>query len=215
MQNFLIRFSTDGILNKEHRMPALPAFKPVLIRKTMEEHMNQINPTGFRSVIGKFCTILALTAVCMAGVSVWNCLHIRPADCYTDQGIHPFKPYEVLPVQVKNTTGTSRDRRMRPTKTVYMLYYRATDGSGYRWSQEVVSKTYGQKVIDEGMSVERRVLSVAGENVYITTEAQLTARSYTSGLRRQCIIRFSICVLYLTVYGILWAWQRFSGIPGD
>lgn len=170
----------------------------------MEKHMKNVNSSGLCSIIRKFCTLLAFTAVCMAGVSVWNYLHIRPADQYTDQGIHRFEPYEVLPIQVKNTTGTSRDRRRRPTKTVYMLYYRATDGSGYQWSREVVSRTSGQKMIAEGTPVERRVLSITGENTYISTEAHLTAASYTSGLRRQCVIRFFICILYLSVYGVVW-----------
>ena len=86
----------------------------------MEKHMKKINPSGLCSVIQKFCVLLAFTAVCMAVISVRDYLHIRPADSYTDRGIHRFEPYEVLPVQVKNTTGSSRSRRMRPTKTIYI-----------------------------------------------------------------------------------------------
>ena len=174
----------------------------------MEKHMKKINPSGLCSVIQKFCVLLAFTAVCMAVISVRDYLHIRPADSYTDRGIHRFEPYEVLPVQVKNTTGSSRSLRMRPTKTIYMLYYRATDGSGYQWSRKVVSKTSGQKMIEEGMPVERRVLSITGENTYLTTESHLNAKTYTRQLRRQCRIRFFICILYLIFYGSFWLLRR-------
>lgn len=67
----------------------------------MEKHMKKINPSGLCSVIQKFCVLLTFTAVCMAVISVRDYLHIRPADSYTDRGIHRFEPYEVLPVQVK------------------------------------------------------------------------------------------------------------------
>ncbi len=97
---------------------------------------------------------------------------------------------------------------MRPTKTIYMLYYRATDGSGYQWSRKVVSKTSGQKMIEEGMPVERRVLSITGENTYLTTESHLNAKTYTRQLRQQCRIRFFICILYLIFYGSFWLLRR-------
>lgn len=163
--------------------------------------MSNIHNTGFSSVLKNFFLTLALTAACMAGVLIWNYVRIRPASAYTDQGVHRFEPYEVLPVQVKNTSGTGRSRRMHPTKTIYLLYYRATDGSGYRWSKEVPSKTYGRKRIEEGAPVERRVLSVTGENAYISVEAHLSAESYTRGLRRKYLLFFSVCILYLAGYG--------------
>ena len=48
---------------------------------------------------------------------------VRPAEDYEDIGVLTFQPYDVLPVQVQNTGASSRDRRMNPTKTVYMVYY--------------------------------------------------------------------------------------------
>lgn len=169
--------------------------------------MKRINRSGFRSVLVKFFTLLAATAACMAAVSAWNYVQVRPAEDYADRGIHSFTPFEVLPTQVKNTFGSSRSRRLQPTKTVYMLYYRATDGSGYRWSRKVVSKTSGQKMIQEGTPVERRVLSVIGENTYISVEPHLTAGTYVSGLKTQYLVYLSACILYLIIYGGLWIWK--------
>ena len=54
---------------------------------------------------------------------------VRPAEDYEDQGVRSFEPYAVYPVQVENTGAVGRDRRMHPTKTVYKVDYRATDGS--------------------------------------------------------------------------------------
>lgn len=176
--------------------------------------MKRINSAEFRSVLVKFFTLLAATAACMAAVAIWNYVQIRPATDYADRGIHSFTPCEVLPTQVKNTFGSSRSRRLQPTKTVYMLYYRANDGSGYRWSRKVVSKTSGQKIIREGIPVERRVLSVIGENAYISVEPHLTAKTYTSGLKARYLIYLAVCILYLIIYGGLCMW-KFINVKRD
>lgn len=167
-----------------------------------------IRRAGVCSVMKKFCFLLALTAVCMALVTVRDYVQIRPADCYEDEGVYEFIPYEVLPVTVQNTSGSRQSRRTRPVKTVYMLYYRASGGSGYRWSREVITRSTGQALIAEGETVERRVLSIAGENTYISIEPKLTAESYTDGLRRRSILRFSVCILYLFLYGAFRLWRR-------
>lgn len=176
----------------------------------MEKPMKKISHTGVRSVLVNFFALLAATAVCMAAVSVWNYVQVRPAADYADQGIHSFTPCEVLPIQVKNTSGSRRSRRLQPTKTVYMLYYRAADGSGYRWSREVVSRTSGQKIIREGTPTERRVLSITGENTYITVESHLTAETYTRGLKKEYMIHLIICILYLMIYVSLWIWKSIN-----
>lgn len=163
---------------------------------------------GIRSVLRKFCFLLALTTACMAGVAVWKYLQVLPADSYTDEGIYEFTPYEVLPVTVKNTSGSRQSRRTQPVKTVYMLYYRASGGSGYRWSREVVTKSMGQNLIAEGKTAERRVLSIIRQNTYITIEPELTAESYTAGLRRRFILQFSACIVYLLFYGGFLARKR-------
>ena len=57
---------------------------------------------------------------------------VRAAAAYVDQGVHTFVPSAVYPVQVENH-ATGRDKRNHPTRTVYMVAYRATDGSGYTY----------------------------------------------------------------------------------
>ena len=74
--------------------------------------------------------LLLILSAASLYVAVQALLEIRPAEDYEDIGVLTFQPYDVLPVQVQNTGASSRDRRMNPTKTVYMIYYRATDGSG-------------------------------------------------------------------------------------
>ena len=115
-----------------------------------------------------------------------------------------FQPYDVLPVQVQNTGANSRDRRMNPTKTVYMVYYRATDGSGYKWSNEVFSKDHGQRVVETGETVERRVLRIPADKTYITVEPEQSAGSYTTGLRQKYTTIFALAGAYVLLYGLGW-----------
>ena len=129
---------------------------------------------------------------------------IRPAEDYEDIGVLTFQPYDVLPVQVQNTGASSRDRRMNPTKTVYMIYYRATDGSGYKWSNEAFSKDHGQRVVEAGETVERRVLRIPADGTYITVEPEQSAGSYTAGLRQKYTTIFALAGAYVLLYGLLW-----------
>ena len=74
--------------------------------------------------------LLILSAV-MAYLSIEELFAMLPPDSYKDRGIYTFTPYEVASEQVKNTSADSRDRRMHPTKTVYIVCYRDIGGSGY------------------------------------------------------------------------------------
>ena len=67
--------------------------------------------------------LLILSAV-MAYLSIEELSAMLPADSYTDRGVYTFAPYEVASEQVKNTSASSRERRMNPTKTVYIICYR-------------------------------------------------------------------------------------------
>lgn len=156
-----------------------------------------------REKLSAVAMTLALCAVIVAVIAIREYIAVRPADAYEDKGVHTFSPYEVLPVQVKNRTGTSRDRRLRPTKTVYKLYYKSTDGSGYKWSEEVPAKSFGEKRVKEGVTVDRRVLSITGENAYITVEADQTAESYTTQCRRRYILYTVLSAVYILIFIVL------------
>ena len=143
-----------------------------------------------RAKMGAFLfRILLLTlAKAMIYLSAKELLTIPSANSYQDNGTHTFEPYQVLPVQVQNTSAYSRDRRMNPTKTVYMVYYRATDGSGYQWTDRAITRELGQETVKEGVPVTRRVLSIPSDRTYITVEPDQTAESYTAGLRQKYVL---------------------------
>ena len=128
---------------------------------------------------------------------------IRPAEDYEDIGVLTFQPYDVLPIQVQNTGASSRDRRMNPTKTVYMVYYRATDGSGYKWSDEALTRDLGKDIVEAGETVQRRVLRIPADGTYITVEPEQTAGSYTEGLRGKYTRIVGLSTLYILFYLIV------------
>lgn len=152
-----------------------------------------------RTIISVFGIMLLILSAASVYTAMRGLSEIHPAESYEDQGVRTFAPYDVLPVQVKNT-GTSRDRRMNPTRTVYMVYYLATDGSGYQWSDEVLSRDYGKEVVKAGETVKRRVLSIPEDRTYITVEPGQTAGSYTAGLRDRYTGMIVLGTLYILFY---------------
>lgn len=147
--------------------------------------------------------LLILSAVSMY-VSLRLQSGIRPAEEYEDRGVRTFAPCAVYPVQAENTGGA---RRTNPARTVYMVCYRATDGSGYQWSEEALSRDQGQRAVEAGETVRRRVLGIPSEGTYITVGPEQTAGSYTEGLRERynrivgfgaLYILFYLLVLFLT-----------------
>ena len=97
--------------------------------------------------------ILLILAAVMGYLSIKYLSAILPADSCEDKGVYTFSPYQVLPVQVQNTGASRRDRRMNPTNTAYMVYYRDTSGSGYQWSKQALTRELGQKIVDAGSYV--------------------------------------------------------------
>ena len=161
--------------------------------------MEKVKSIGF--VAGLMLLILAAV---MTYLSVKGLFAIPTAGSYKDGGTHTFEPYQVLPVQVQNTSAYSRDRRMNPTKTVYMVYYRATDGSGYQWTDRAITQELGQKTVEEGVTVTRRVLSIPSDRTYITVEPDQTAESYTAGLRQKYVLALALSAAYILVYLVIW-----------
>ena len=152
-------------------------------------------------VAGIMLLILAVTA---GGLSIQYLAELLPASSYEDKGVYTFLPYQVLPIQVQNTGASGRDRRMNPTKTAYMVYYRDTSGSGYQWSQQALTRELGQEIVDAGAVVERRVLSVPADRSYITVEPGQTAESYTAGLRQKYITALVLAGAYVLLYVAAW-----------
>ena len=124
--------------------------------------------------------MLSILAAVMIYLSIKGLFTIPSANSYEDGGTHTFEPYQVLPVQVRNTSSYSRDRRMNPTKTVYMVYYRA------------ITRELGQETVEEGVPVARRVLGIPSRRTYITVEPDQTAESYTAGLRQKYVLALAL-----------------------
>ena len=182
-------------------------FLTLILNKSVQKTAMQ-NLKSIAFVVGVLLLILSVTIVFF---SIKNLSDIHSADSYEDIGIYVFSPYKVLPVQVKNTSANRRDRRMNPTKTVYMVYYQTTDGSGYQWSQQVLTRELGKKTVEEGVSITRRVLNIPNKHTYITVEPELTAESYASGLRQRYIIALCLSVGYILLYLLLtWYMIRYN-----
>ena len=148
---------------------------------------------------GLLLFILAAAWLYVAGK---NLARDRPADQYQDKGVHRFLPQKVLPTQVENT-ATGRHGRLYPTKTVYFVFYRAEDGSNYQWKREASTQQGGQKIIEEGQAVERRVLSIPDEKILLV-EPDQTAESYTGGLRWKYEWMVGLSAVYIGVYLASW-----------
>ena len=157
-----------------------------------------------KSIIFVVGIMLLILAAAMGYLSVRYLSAILPADSYEDRGVYTFSPYQVLPVQVQNTGASGRDRRMNPTKTAYMVYYQDISGSGYQWSEQALTRELGQKIVDAGTTVERRVLAIPADRSYITVEPDQTAESYTAGLRKKYITALVLAGVYVLLYVAAW-----------
>lgn len=159
--------------------------------------------------------LLLILSAAMGYISIKNRAALLPASSYEDKGVHTFLPYRVLPVQVENTGALGRDRRMNPTKTVYMVYYRAADGSGYQWADRAVTRELGQEIVEAGTAVERRVLTIPADRTYITVEPDQSAESYVAQLQYKYNYILGLSVIYIFLFAAVWAvssvWRRLRG----
>lgn len=147
--------------------------------------------------------LLLILSAASLYVAMRDISKVHPAEDYEDQGVRSFEPYAVYPVQVQNTSASGRDRRMNPTKTVYMVYYLATDGSGYKWSDEALTRDLGEDIVEAGETVRRRVLSIPSDGTYITVGPEQTAGSYAESLRGRYTRIVGLSALYILFYFIV------------
>ena len=157
-----------------------------------------------KSIVFVAGVMLLILAAVVGYISIEELSAMPSADSYKDRGVYTFVPYEVASQQVKNTSADSRDRRMRPTKTVYIVCYRDIGVSGYRWTEQVLTPEMGHAVVDSETTVERRVLSIPSRGTYITVEPNQTAESYTAGLRQKCINILCLSAVYILLYVAVW-----------
>lgn len=165
-----------------------------------------------KSIIFAAGLMLLLLSMAMGYLSIKYLAAIIPANSYDDKGVYTFSPYQVLPVQVQNTGANGRERRMNPTKTVYMVYYRTTDNNNYEWTDQAITRELGQEIVNEGNTVKRRVLFIPSDNSYITVEPKQTAESYTAELQQKykttLILAGAYILFYLAAWSVIFAARK-------
>ena len=140
--------------------------------------MAKLKPIAFTVGI----MLLIGAALCLY-FSLRNLSSIRPASAYEDMGVHIFVPEEVYPVQRENH-ATGRQKRNHPTTTVYIVLYRAEDGSGYQYKYESGSvESTAQNILKTGDPIERRGVSLSSAGGAINNEAP--AKPQTHGTRQK------------------------------
>ena len=115
-----------------------------------------------RRLVGIAKPLMLTLAVAGLIAAVKGYSSIRAAEDYTDQGVYTFTAYRVW-----STAETRYSGHRRVERIVYKLDYRSP-GKKYKYTQDVINKTTGKEYIQEKRQVERRVLSINGENKYIT-----------------------------------------------
>ncbi len=106
---------------------------------------------------------------------------VLSASDYEDKGVYTFIPYRVLSERVENTSAISRERRLHPYKIAYRVQYKTTERSGYKYKVDTAGKGTGNKIIEEGKPIERRVLQIKKTRRYVTVEPSENAETFTSG----------------------------------
>lgn len=153
------------------------------------------------------CRVAGFLLLILAAAALYVCLRELPglhsAEDYEDRGVYTFAPYRVLPHQQANNSS-GRTQRMNPTKTVYMVYYREVNGAGYRWTQQVASKDAGNRIVEQGQPVERRVLAILEEGTYFTIDPQLSAQDYADSRLQKYLAVLTASVAYLAFYPLAW-----------
>lgn len=172
---------------------------PVATSKRVGAGMEKF--TGIVRVIGIMGLILSIAFLSLGvkGIAI-----IRPASDYEDMGVHTFSPYKVLPHTVENS-ATGRDKRINPTKTVYVVYYQTSDGTDYQWKVETGnSKNDANQILAARGSVERRVLSIKENGKYMTVDAELTADTYVAGQQQRYLWMVGLSGGYLVLCFMMW-----------
>ena len=141
---------------------------------------------------------LAVIGLVSAG---YRFMTIRPAGDYIDEGVYTFVASKGYPT-VEGTSiykaGSSYRSRQR---SVYKVVYQAK-GAGYTYTQEAPTESIGKQYVREKRSVERRVLSITGENLYITVDAKYTPEGYVRSLRTRYLVVFGVSAGYLAALAV-------------
>lgn len=151
---------------------------------------------------GLFFIFLLILSFAGVFVSLKALPTLHAASDYVDEGVMEFAPHQVFPTQVEVKAVRSRHSHSArdTTRTVYILTYRATNGSGYEWKQEVPSNFHGKERIRQGTLETRRVLSIPKDHTYVTVAPDETAKSYAGSMRMRYLVLLGISAAYIALY---------------
>lgn len=153
-----------------------------------------------------FLKTISIVLLLIAAVGAWtgikNMRAVRPASDYEDKGVYEFIPYRVLTEQRENTGAVGRQRRLHPTKTVYVLYYKAQGHPSYRYKLDTAGEYTARQMLAEKKSVARRVLAIRSTNRYITVEPELTAETYTRNQLYKYVWITGCSLLYIGYFAV-------------
>lgn len=148
-------------------------------------------------------TPLLLTAALIGVIGAgYNYLTMRPASAYTDQGVYTFVASKGYPTVEKNNRNGRTHQR-----SVYKVVYQAK-GSGYTYTEDAPAESIGKQYVREKRTVDRRVLSITGENLYITVDAKYTLEGYVQTTRRRYLIVFGVSAGCLTAAVVWYIWKK-------
>jgi len=155
-----------------------------------------------RGVVMVAKPLLLILALCGAAGAGYNYMTMRPAESYTDQGVYTFVASKGYPTIEKTTRrGRSYDH------PVYKVIYQA-QGSGYTYTEDAPAESIGKQYVRERRSTDRRVLSITGENTYITVDAKYTLESFVRTARQRYLIVFGVSAAYLTALVVWHIWKK-------
>lgn len=138
-----------------------------------------------------------------AVTAIKACLEIQPAESYVDEGVHTFTASSGYPTTRRGHWQKKRHEYSK--RYVYVVVYKAP--GGWRWERDVL-ETEGKKAVRDREQVERRVLSIAGENSYITVSPELTPQSYVAKQRQQYLIIGGVCLAVPAAEAAIWLLLR-------
>lgn len=153
------------------------------------------------AVWGILRTVLLVAAVAGVLMGARGYYGLRSPEEYIDKGVYTFTASTCYPHSVKTTGRRGRQQ----TRTVYVVTYKS--GDGYTWTEEVGSKSAGDRYVKERRKVERRVLSTE-ERTYITVEPEYTAESYIQKEKSKYLWMFGVSAAYLTGGAVWLIWKK-------
>lgn len=147
---------------------------------------------------------LAAGMLLFAAAAINACLELRPAESYVDKGVHTFTASSGYPTTRQGHWQKKYHRYYE--RHVYVVIYKAP--GGWRWEQDFLIEGEGKEAVRNRVQVERRVLSIAEENSYITVSPELTPQRYVEQKQQQYLSVAGVCLAVPAGEGVLWLLLR-------